>query len=414
MRGIIEGFYGPPWTWQERLEVCRELADAGMDTYVHAPKDDPLHRAEWRAPYPAEQLDGFRRLVHEQPLRVGCCVSPGLSIDPDDAGDRTALLAKFEGFVDTGVSLLGLLFDDLDPVAGLGARHGALTRWVRERLDPAVELFAVPLHYTGTTASTYLDELCAESPPEVALGWTGPHVVNGAISADDARRRAGSTGGRAPLLWDNTPVNDLLMQRRLSGGPLRGRGPALPTELSGYLANPMVQAHASLPALHSAAAWLRGDDPESAWEEHLGAHRVLLEACDGARPAALAAAALGGDGPALARLEAWFVEACSCEVGELGEQVRPWVDQLRAEAEVGRLACSLLAAGPAEAARAAPLLHVMWPVPDHGVVVLGGRGQLLPAFGQDEQSRWVSTRASYLPADNVVDRLVEAVFARLP
>jgi hyaluronoglucosaminidase len=414
VRGIIEGFYGPPWSWQERVEVGRSLGEAGMDTYVYAPKDDPLHRARWREPYPDEVLREFGRLVDEQPLRVGFCVSPGLSIDAQDAEDRRALLAKFEQLTARGVTLVGVLFDDLDPAPGLGAAHGQLTSWLREQLGADVDLFTVPLHYTGTTSSDYLDELVGRVPPDVPIGWTGRHVVNESISAEDARARAAVTDGRAPLLWDNTPVNDVLMQHRLSAGPLRGRDPGLLAELSGYLANPMVQARASLPALRSAAAWCAGEDPETAWQLAAAPNRVLLEGVDGVVPAQLAAAALGGDAAALDELEGWFGAATSCDVGDLGDQVRPWVEQLHAEAEVGRVVCGLLRAEPDEAARAAPLLYVMWPLPPGDVSVLGGRGELLPAMTQDRRSRWVATGESYRSPANVVDRLVQAVFARLP
>ena len=57
--GIIEGFYGRPWTWDERAEVMRFCHDRGMRHYVYAPKDDPKHRAEWRSPYDTDELDGL-------------------------------------------------------------------------------------------------------------------------------------------------------------------------------------------------------------------------------------------------------------------------------------------------------------------------------------------------------------------
>lgn len=413
MWGVIEGFYGTPWSWDERIEVGRALGAAGMDTYVYAPKDDPLHRSRWRTPYSPEDLAGFERLASDQPMRVGFTVSPGLSLDPDAPEDRDALLGKYLQMTERGVTLVGVLFDDLDPAPGLGAAHGRVTAWLREHLDDAVELFVVPLHYTGVTGADYLDELVAEVPDEVAIGWTGPYVVNETISAEDARRRAASVGGRPPLLWDNTPVNDAVMQRHLFTGPLRGRDPELPGALSGYLANPMVQARASLPALTSAAAWLRGDDPIAAWREVTGEDRILLEGCDGQVPASLAAAGLGGDDGALAELEAWFGAAEQCESGSLGESVQPWVDRLRAEASVGKVACQILRAEPDEAARVAPLLMVMWPLPATSHDVLGGNGALVPALGHDEQSRWFAAAESFRAGTRLVDRLVEAVFARL-
>ncbi len=413
MLGLIEGFYGPPWSWDERIEICGALAEAGMDTYVYAPKDDPLHRSEWRTPYDEQQLAGFERLATEQPMRVGFTMSPGLSMDPLSSEDRAALAAKFLQLTERDVRLVGLLFDDLDPSPGLGTAHGRVTSWLREQLPDAVELFMVPLHYTGVTSSPYLDELLATVPDEVPIGWTGRCVVNDTITAQDARDWSDANGGRLPLLWDNTPVNDAVMDRHLFTGPLRGRDPGLRSTLTGYLANPMLQARASVPALVSAASWWRGDDPVAAWEGALGPDRVLLEGCDGEHPCRLGAAALHGDDVALGELERWFSDAAECGVGTLGEQVRPWVERLRAEAAVGRLACQLLASTAEESARLAPILYVMWPVRGHRHQVLGGRGSLVPALAQDQQSRWVASSTSFRPGEHLVDRLVEAVFARL-
>lgn len=415
MRGIIEGFYGPPWSWEQRHEVCAVLAADGMDTYVYAPKDDPLHRERWREAYPAAELEEFGALAAEGTLRVGVGISPGLSMEPASAADRRELLAKVTSLVDAGVSLVGLLLDDLEPAAGLGAAHGDLTTWLRGELPEQVELFMVPLHYTGWGPSAYLDELAERVPAEVPIGWTGRYVVNRTITVEDARAWRDRMGGRRPLLWDNTPVNDAVMADHLFTGPLRGREPGLIQELSGYLANPLVQARAGLPALRSAAAWLRDDDPEGAWTDAAGAHRVFLEGCDGAVPAALARAALAGEAGALGELESWFVEAERCQVGDLGEEVEPWAAQLRAEAAVGKVAVQLLRADPSEAQRTAPLLYLMWPsVRSSKVQVLGGRGALLPAMGQDEQSRWVAAGASWVEPADVVDQLVRAVFDRLP
>ena len=90
LAGIIEGFYGKPWTWDERAEVMRWCHERGMDTYVYAPKDDPKHRERWREPYGNGKLDGFARLVDDKTLRVGFGISPGLSIDCYADDDRAS------------------------------------------------------------------------------------------------------------------------------------------------------------------------------------------------------------------------------------------------------------------------------------------------------------------------------------
>ena len=115
MRGIIEGFYGPPWSWDDRRRLSETLCAAGMDTYIYAPKDDPLHREQWRKPYDDVFLDALGQLAAPGGLRVGYAISPGLSIDASDRGDRAALLAKISQATDAGVTLVALCLDDLPP-----------------------------------------------------------------------------------------------------------------------------------------------------------------------------------------------------------------------------------------------------------------------------------------------------------
>ncbi|MGW4410022.1 beta-N-acetylglucosaminidase domain-containing protein [Nonomuraea sp. NPDC004702] len=45
VRGVIEGFYGRPWSHEQRLDLLGFLGARGMNTYVHAPKAD---RPSWR------------------------------------------------------------------------------------------------------------------------------------------------------------------------------------------------------------------------------------------------------------------------------------------------------------------------------------------------------------------------------
>ena len=63
LNGVLEGFYGRPWTWDERVEVSQYCAARGMTHYVYAPKDDPKQRHDWRIPYTDDELDQFRRLA---------------------------------------------------------------------------------------------------------------------------------------------------------------------------------------------------------------------------------------------------------------------------------------------------------------------------------------------------------------
>ncbi len=44
LRGIIEGFYGKPWSDENRIDIIRFCGKNKMNAYWYAPKDDPYHR----------------------------------------------------------------------------------------------------------------------------------------------------------------------------------------------------------------------------------------------------------------------------------------------------------------------------------------------------------------------------------
>jgi len=59
--GVIEGFYGAPWSWRERQHMVKTMAALGLGAYVYGPKLDPKHRAKWRGVH-RRRMDEFRRL----------------------------------------------------------------------------------------------------------------------------------------------------------------------------------------------------------------------------------------------------------------------------------------------------------------------------------------------------------------
>ncbi len=279
-RGIVEGFYGPPWSHADRLWLLERMGAWGLNRYLYAPKDDPLHRSEWRRPYPPEALGGFGELVESgvrAGVEVGFAVSPGLSIEYASAPDRAALIEKLRGFQALGARFIGLCLDDVPThlvhpgdarsFASLGAAHVALVSEVAEALGDDCLLWVVPTDYLGTDPTDYLEELATGVPEEVEIGWTGRTVVSPTITSDEARSRS-RTLGRRLLVWDNYPVSDGPMRPMLHLGPFTGRDADLGESVSGFLLNPMGHARASAVALCTAAEYLRGPetyDPEAAW-----------------------------------------------------------------------------------------------------------------------------------------------------
>lgn len=274
LRATVEGFYGRPWSHSERLAHLSFCASVGLDTYVYGPKDDPWHRAQWRSPYPAEELGLLRALVsHAASVGVTFvyAIHPGLSMDWDSPDDQAALHAKAAQLWDIGVRRFALFFDDIEYTADPGADGAAHAR-VADRFvsgflgprgagpSPDLPFFVVPTDYAGNQESAYRAGFGAGLPDHTLVFWTGPDIVVGAIS-DDNVRAARAAFGRPLALWDNFPVNDF-DAKRVFLGPLVDRPTAFPDGvLAGIMSNPMVQPLASRIALATVAEYAR--DPAS-------------------------------------------------------------------------------------------------------------------------------------------------------
>ncbi len=403
--GVIEGFYGPPWTWAARTEVMSWCAARGLRDYVYAPKDDPKHRESWRELYGGEELAGFEAFVAAGDHRLGFSIAPGLSMAYDEPDDRAALARKVDQVVATGAELVVLAFDDI-PFGGgpQGEAHARVTTWLRDHLGDRAELSVVPTEYVGIRPSPYLDALAAGTPDDVPIGWTGRAVLNDTITVADANARAASVGDRPPMLWDNYPVNDAVMVDRLFLGPLRGREPGLVDACAGYFANPMVQPLVNKLPLASTAAFVRGEDPEKAWHEaaaDLG-WLAFAEACatDAAHGAVIAAA--DGD---LAAARRYFVVAASCAAPGLDEEVGPWLTQIHRDA---RLALSALDVLDGERAVETVLgMAARWQASRRSAVtVFGPRCSIRLLLGQADDGTWRVDPQSVEDDQNAIDDLV--------
>jgi hyaluronoglucosaminidase len=289
-RGAIEGFYGSPWTTEERLDQLAFYGRFKLNTYVYAPKDDPFHRDRWREPYPAAELAALRRLVEaaaDNHVAFTFAVSPGVSICYSDPADLAALVAKLDAVHALGVRSFSVALDDIDPAVwhcpGDADRYGPPSTAVAARAqadllnavqsgfvatrEGVAPLQMVPTDYRGTRDSEYRRALRAGLDPVIEVMWTGSYVVPPEITIDQATDAA-ATYGRPVLVWDNTPVNDFpATEGRLILAPYARREPGLSAAVTGVVLNPMNQAAASKVQLVGAADFAWNDaayDPDRA------------------------------------------------------------------------------------------------------------------------------------------------------
>ncbi len=293
-RGMIEGFYGAPWTTAARTAMMQFAGQNKMNSYVYAPKLDPYHREKWREPYPADQLKQLGTVVkaaQANHVDFTFAVSPGLSICFSDAKDFAALEKKTQAMYDLGVRSFAIFFDDITPTLGCdsdkakfgsdaspsAAAQAYLLNEFRDKFvatHPGTEpLGTVPTEYNGLKSSPYKTRFAALVDPDVQMYWTGTDVVSATISdADIANAKALF---KHPIqIWDNYPVNDF-ESWRLFLGPVSGRGQKPADDGAvGYVANPTIQPSPSrLPLTTNAdMAWNpAGYDPKASWDAALNA-----------------------------------------------------------------------------------------------------------------------------------------------
>ncbi len=300
LRGTIEGFYGSPWTFQERMDQLAFYGDVKMNTYIYAPKDDPYHRDQWRVPYPSDKYEELGQLVSQanaHHVKFTFALSPGVSICFTSESDWSALIAKFQAIYDLGVRAFSIPLDDISLSAWrcssdqafygsssqttqARAQVDLLNRIQHEFIDThegAKPLQMVPTQYGDLSDTAYKQQLRTGGwngglDPRIVIMWTGTDTIPPAITIAQAQQVASPTVfGRKVFVWDNYPVNDYSQTAgRLLLAPYQKRDAGLSEYLDGIVANPMNQAGASKVALFTVADFTWNDldyDYNRSWVE---------------------------------------------------------------------------------------------------------------------------------------------------
>jgi protein O-GlcNAcase/histone acetyltransferase len=277
LSGVIEGFYGPPWTQAERLELFDWMTQWGLNTYLYAPKDDLKQRAIWRKLYTQAELDALREVIaecHQRGLRFVYAVSPGLDIRYSSETDLERLKHRFAQVMALGCQDFGLFFDDIpdrlevEDIQRWGSLASAQSQitntvfqWVRER-SPTSRFLFCPTPYCSRMVAAklggegYLPTIGAELLPEIDIFWTGPDIISRDITVTHIKDLQGLLG-RKPLIWDNLHANDY-DGRRFYCGPYDGRPPELRAEVSGLMINPNTEFPLNYVPLRTFAAFVNG------------------------------------------------------------------------------------------------------------------------------------------------------------
>lgn len=261
VRGYIEGFYGKPWSHENRRMMLELMSFYGMNTYYYAPKDDPYHRDRWSELYPEKELSALAELselCRENFIKFHYCIAPGLSMKYSSEEDFEKLICKAEQLYSVGIRNFGLLLDDIpenlwfeeDKAAFDGEAvnaHIALSDKFRNYLkekDEKCTLTVCPLQYHGRGDEYYISKLGQGISGDIDIFWTGKNICSQEITVREAVVFENSTN-RPPLYWDNFPVNDAEMYNEMHTGYLSGRESDLYRYSKGIVSNTMEYALSS-------------------------------------------------------------------------------------------------------------------------------------------------------------------------
>ena len=304
-RGFIEGYYGNPWSQEDREDLMSWGGYHKLNVYVYAPKDDNNHRLQWRHMYDDEGLAKIRALAeagNESKCRFVYALLPfyapgeidsnteeslGVKVDAkfnfsNYAADLEVLKARYLQVIDAGVRQIALLADDAMDMGGQNYLKllKDLTAWLEELqketnddgtlkypgLKTTIPYVGAQWTYTGTGEAWYKD-----APESVQFVVTGGQTF-GSVNADFIGKVQAATG-RNPFMWINWPCTDPLPNYLTMGGHNTFLEDGVqPGSVDGIMLNPMQQSQPSKQGIFMVSdyAWNLWDSEEHAnqvWQD---------------------------------------------------------------------------------------------------------------------------------------------------
>lgn len=263
-RGVVEGFYGVPWSREARLSQLDFYGRNKMNIYIYGPKDDPYHSSpNWRKPYPMQEAEQLKELVErarQNEVLFYWAIHPGKDIRWNTE-DRDLLIEKLESMYRLGIRAFAVFFDDISGEGTSAEKQVELLNdiyhnFVKVKGDVA-PLLMCPTEYNRLWTKLeggYLTTLGNKLYPDIGILWTGDKVV--ACIDKSTMQFVNPLLKRKAFIWWNFPVSDYVRNRLLLGA-VYGNGIDIKDDISAFISNPMEHAEASKIALFSIAdyAW---------------------------------------------------------------------------------------------------------------------------------------------------------------
>lgn len=287
-RGFIEGYYGNPWSVQDRVNLMKWGGYYKLNAYVYAPKDDPKHNREWRELYTEQELrekvEPLALAGNQSKVRFVYALHPFMNspmrFDSNYEQDLNILKAKYLQVIDHGVRQISLLADDARDVGAANYQRllNDLTAWVHELQQMRGEdgqlkypglkdtIPFCPPNYYGSGEAWYRNV-----PSNIQVINTGGQVW-GKVSASFLNRFRNNSGV-TPFMWINWPCSDNDKDALHMANYENFLGTDVtPGSVQGVVLNPMQQSEPS-----KAAIFLNADFTWNLWKSQEHSDQAWLD-----------------------------------------------------------------------------------------------------------------------------------------
>ena len=308
-RGIVEGYYGYPYSVEVKKDLMRFMMRYKMNTYLYGAKSDPYHSQYWKNPYPTtltnqqvkngwmsqDMIKDVTKVSHETKVNFIWAIHPGNDIIHSGSVVKD-VTTKFDKMYNLGVRQFAVFVDDVgvpesDNDLSANARNiSNIQKEIEKKYnisgaapaDTVKPLHFVPQVYCAAFAGNetkrkrFFKSLQA-IPTNVTVYTTGwgvwsvPNRSDFQLIKDEL--------GRPGAWWWNYPCNDnadaqlypMDMYSNFYDMPAVDNNARLPKELDnglGIVCNPMQQGEVAKIPLFSAAdyAWnTSGFDNQKSW-----------------------------------------------------------------------------------------------------------------------------------------------------
>ena len=276
-RGLVEGYYGNPYSEENRMGLFEMFGRQKMNVYIYGPKDDAYHKSKWRQEYPADlaaKITGYVNAAKANKVEFVWAIHPGEDIQWNQT-DRNNIVNKLKAMCELGVRTFAVFWDDLWNDDGThGDEQAELMNYIAAELEKAYPdvnpCIICPTQYNrGWANSVYLPALGSIMNSDINVMWTGNSVVDMINKSD--MTWINNQIKRKAYIWLNYPVSDYCIDHLLMG-PTYGNDLDIADMMSGFVSNPMEYAEASKVSLFSIGdyTWNMSDyDSDASWEAAL-------------------------------------------------------------------------------------------------------------------------------------------------